>query len=78
MLAERERACVLDLAGQMFGDFSATAISDGRDEAVLCTRCQARAYTDAILRVCRLCAESPLSFGASDRRGFEKTESRKS
>jgi predicted Zn-dependent protease len=25
-----EPAAVLDLAGQMFGDFSATAISDGR------------------------------------------------
>jgi bla regulator protein blaR1 len=43
------------------------------DEAVLRTRCQPRAYADAILRVCRLCAESPLPFGGSDRRGFEKT-----
>ena len=49
------------------------------DEAVLRTRRQPRAYADAILRVCRLYAESPLSFGGgSDRRGFEKNESRKS
>ena len=44
-----------------------------RDEAVLRTRCRPRPYPDAILRVCRLCAESPLPSGGSDRRGFEKT-----
>ena len=41
------------------------------DEAVLRTL-PAQAYADAILRVCRLCAESPLPSGGSDRREFEK------
>ncbi|SPF56853.1 hypothetical protein SBA4_940032 [Candidatus Sulfopaludibacter sp. SbA4] len=43
------------------------------DEAVLHTRCWPRAYADAILRVCRPCAESPVPSSGTDRREFEKT-----
>jgi beta-lactamase regulating signal transducer with metallopeptidase domain len=46
------------------------------DEAVLRTRFRPGAYADAILRVCRLHAESPLSFGGNDRRGFKKKRNR--
>jgi bla regulator protein blaR1 len=41
-----------------------------RAEEVLRMRCRPRAYADAIPRVCRLCAESPLPSGGNDRREF--------
>jgi hypothetical protein len=42
-------------------------------KAVLRTRCQPRAYADAILRVCRLYAESPLSLAGMTGADLKKT-----
>ena len=54
-----EPAAVLDLVGQMFGDFSATAVADGR--SFLTDRLGKKLFGDNItyLRRCRAPAASP-------------------